>query len=77
MISFDFDCRRIKLRVGTSIGHGEKAGANVLLREVLVGKLLAVDGLATGALKCKVTVSCRAGLWFAVGTERGNLRCRA
>jgi len=40
----------LDLRVGASVGHGEKAGASVLLHEVLVGELLAVDGLATGAL---------------------------
>jgi len=36
--------------VGAGIGHGEKTGAGVLLIEVLIGKLLAVDGLATGAV---------------------------
>lgn len=38
------------LRVGTSVGHGEQEGLLVLLLEVLIGKLLAVDGLATSAL---------------------------
>lgn len=38
------------LRVGASVGHGQQEGLGVLLLEVLVGKLLAVDGLATGAL---------------------------
>lgn len=37
-------------RVGAGIGHGEKAGASVLLDEVLIGELLAIDGLATSAL---------------------------
>lgn len=38
------------LRVGTSVGHGEKSGFGVLLDEVLISELLAVDGLATSAL---------------------------
>ncbi len=42
-------CKR-NLRVRTSVGHGKKAGAGVLPGEVLVGELLAVDGLATSAL---------------------------
>lgn len=36
--------------VGAGVGHGKKTGAVVLLLEVLVGELLAVDGLATSAL---------------------------
>jgi len=43
------------LRVGSGVGHGQEEGLLVLLGEVLVGKLLAVDGLATGAL---LGVSC-------------------
>jgi chromosome condensin MukBEF MukE localization factor len=42
--------REVGLRVGTSVGHGEKTRALVADLEVLVGKLLAVDGLSTGAL---------------------------
>lgn len=38
------------LRVGASVGHGQQARAFVLQLEVLVGKLLTVDGLATGTL---------------------------
>lgn len=38
------------LRVWAGVGHGQKSGLGVLLDEVLVGELLAVDGLATGAL---------------------------
>ena len=38
------------LRSGSSVGHGEDTGAGVLQIEVLVLKLLAVDGLTTGAL---------------------------
>jgi hypothetical protein len=38
------------VRVGTSVGHGEEAGASVLQLEVLIGELLTVDGLAAGAL---------------------------
>lgn len=37
-------------RVGTSVGHGKESRLGVLLREVLVGELLPVDGLAAGAL---------------------------
>jgi len=40
----------MNLRVGASVGHGEETRAGVLDLEVLIGKLLAVDGLATGAL---------------------------
>lgn len=38
------------LRVGASVGHGQQVGLAVLLLEVLIGELLAVDGLATSAL---------------------------
>ena len=38
------------LRVGTSVGHGEKSRLGVLAGEVLVSELLTVDGLATSAL---------------------------
>jgi hypothetical protein len=38
------------LRVGASVGHGEQTGAGVLVLEVLIGELLAVDGATTGAL---------------------------
>ena len=41
---------RGRLRVGASVGHGEEAGLGVLELEVLIGELLAVDGLAAGAL---------------------------
>lgn len=39
------------LRVGTGVGHGQKEGLLVPELEVFVGKLLSVDGLATGALR--------------------------
>ena len=43
------------LRVGTSVGHGEKSRFGVLTGEVLVSELLTVDGLATSALcQCKL-----------------------
>ena len=38
------------LRVGAGVGHGEQTGLGVPLLEVLVGELLAVDRLATGAI---------------------------
>ena len=34
----------------SSVGHGEHAGASVLLDEVLILKLLAVDALSTGSV---------------------------
>ena len=36
--------------VGASVGHGEDAGADVLVFEVLIGELHAVDGLATSTV---------------------------
>lgn len=48
------------LRVWAGVGHGQKSGLGVLSDEVLVGELLAVDGLATGALVCMLA-SC--SLW--------------
>lgn len=39
------------LRVGAGVGHGQQTGAVVLQLEVLIGELLAVDGLATGTLE--------------------------
>ena len=38
------------LRVGTSVGHGEDAGAVVLELEVLILELVAVDGLSSSAV---------------------------
>jgi hypothetical protein len=38
------------VRVGPCIGHGQEEGLCVLELEVLVGKLVAVDGLAAGTL---------------------------
>lgn len=38
------------VRVGASVGHGQQTRAGVLDLEVLVGELLAVDGLATSAV---------------------------
>merc|ERR1711942_535363 len=35
--------------VRAGVGHGEDAGSGVLLDEVFVGELVAVDGLAAGA----------------------------
>jgi hypothetical protein len=41
----------MNVRVGSGVGHGQQEGLLVPELEVLVGKLLAVDGLATGALR--------------------------
>ena len=52
-ISFQLCCRRevhVCLRVGAGIGHGQKSWLGVLAGEVLISKLLAVDGLAASAL---------------------------
>ena len=43
------------LRVGAGVGHGQKEGLLVPELEVLVGKLLAVDGLAASALRVLAT----------------------
>jgi len=40
----------VNIRVGSSVGHGQKEGLLVSELKVLVGKLLAIDRLATGAL---------------------------
>ena len=45
--------------MGTGVGHGQETGAAVQLGEVLVGELLAVDGLATSALCDGSTPVCR------------------
>lgn len=36
--------------VWSGVGHGQGAGAVVLQGEVLVGELVAVDGLSTGSI---------------------------
>ena len=36
--------------VGASVSHGEDAGADVLVGEVLIGELHAIDGFATGTV---------------------------
>ena len=38
------------IRVGSSVGHGEEEWLVVGELEVLIGKLLAVDGLSAGSL---------------------------
>jgi hypothetical protein len=43
---------RVDVRVGTCVGHGQEERLCVLELEVLVGKLVAVDGLAAGTLIC-------------------------
>jgi hypothetical protein len=49
--------RSASLRVGAGIGHGQKARTGVTELEVLIGKLLAVDGLATSALQQRMSLS--------------------
>jgi hypothetical protein len=46
------------LRVGAGVGHGQEEGPVVLPGEVLVGKLLTVDGLAARALLLLAAVLC-------------------
>ena len=41
----------VNVRVGASVGHGQQTRLVVLQLEVLIAELLAVDGLATGALE--------------------------
>lgn len=36
--------------VSASVGHGQDAGAGVLQAEVLIGELVAIDGLASSAV---------------------------
>jgi hypothetical protein len=43
------------VRVGAGVGHGQQEGLLVRELEVLVGELVAVDGLSTGTLS---RVSC-------------------
>jgi len=50
--------------VGAGVGHGEDAGSDVLLDEILVGELFAVDGLAAGAVA--------AGKVASLAHEAGN-----
>jgi hypothetical protein len=59
----------VYVRVGSSIGHGQEEGLLVPQLEVLVGKLLAIDGLATGALgSVSYSVVCRdQGTYVAAG----------
>jgi len=47
----------VDIRVGAGVGHGEHERLLVGELEVLVGELLAVDGLATSALSCIVSMS--------------------
>ena len=46
----------IDKRVGAGVGHGQGTSAGVFQGKVLVGELLAVDGLASGALYFTVSV---------------------
>jgi hypothetical protein len=41
---------KVERTVGTSVGHRQKARGGVLLLEVLVGELLAIDGLTAGTV---------------------------
>jgi hypothetical protein len=58
------------VRVGTSVGHREEERTVVLELEVLVGELLAIDGLATGALESVTQLRrslCRIAAYVATG----------
>lgn len=57
----DFD-----IRVGAGVSHGEEEGLVVGELEVLVGKLLAVDGLSTSALLQSLSVLYSAQVWYAL-----------
>jgi hypothetical protein len=52
-------------RVWASVGHREKTWADMLAREVLVGKLLAVNGLSASALKPYVRIVHMMSLLFS------------
>jgi len=56
----------VDIRVGAGVGHGEHERLLVGELEVLVGELLAVDGLATSALSCIVSMSSGEAMnrWF-------------
>ena len=68
----------INSRVGSGIGHGEKTGTAVLDLEVLIGKLLAIDGFSTSTLTGVVSSqrvvirsqsSCMSSRWERVGAH--------
>jgi hypothetical protein len=58
--------------VGAGVGHGEQERLVVAELEVLVGELLAVDGLATSALQNRPVSS---GVRERVERMRIDLRC--
>jgi hypothetical protein len=62
------------VRVGTGIGHGQEERLLMLELEVLVGKLLAIDGLATSALRYVSMSSCL--LQFSLYQVCVYSRCR-
>jgi len=62
------------IRVGAGVGHGEKTRAGVLLDEVLIGELLTVDGLATGALlELASKLRRRTGVWMSAHVAAGKV----
>jgi hypothetical protein len=62
------------IRVGAGVGHGEKTRADMLLDEVLIGELLAVDGLATGALfELASKLRRRTGVWISAHVAAGKV----
>jgi len=49
--------------VGTSVGHGKDPGSGVLQLEVLIGELVAVDGLATSSIVVGEVASLTHEVW--------------
>jgi hypothetical protein len=61
----------VDIRVRAGVGHRQEEGAVVLELEVLVGKLLAINGLATSTLLCVSRLPLFVASWRWSG-----LRCR-
>lgn len=55
-ISYALQRRSSCLRVWSGVGHGEESRLGVLASEVLIGKLLTVDGLSASTLYSSASV---------------------